>query len=115
MAASILFALIAAQPAPIPESPVQNVRVLRHGPRPCCGSGIFHFTVTYEVEDTGGARYLMYQTYAGENDSLSPAGSRCTIWFEPRDGRTIVHDRHGDETNEPHLLITRMACDARFE
>lgn len=110
MAGSILLALLAALPEPIPESPIENARIVRHGARPCCGSGYFHFTVAYEVEARSGARHLLYQTYMGPDDFIAPPGSRCTIWFTPHDGRAIVHDAHGEETNEPHLLIARMSC-----
>jgi hypothetical protein len=111
MAATLLLlALVAAQSRPLPASPIEDARIVRHSPRPCCGSGVFHFTVTYEVEARDGARYLLYETYAGADDSIMPPGSRCTIWFAPHDGRTIVHEPHGEETGGPHLLIQRMLC-----
>ena len=116
MAASILLALTVSLPVPIPESPIENARIVRHGARPCCGSGLLHFTVTYEVEARNGGRYLMYQTYLGADDFIAPPESRCTIWFALHDGRTIVHVLHGEENGEPHLLITHMECDsARIE
>lgn len=112
MLVSALLALLAAQPASLPASPIVDARIVRHGPRPCCGSGVLHMTVTYEVETRERARYLMYQTYGDVADFIAPPGSPCTIWFQPHDGRAIVHESHGEETDEPHLLITRMSCDS---
>ena len=112
MAASIFLALVVSLPVLIPASPIENARIVRHGARPCCGSGVLHFTVTYEVEAPNGGRYVMDQTYLGDDDFIAPPGSRCTIWFGLHDGRTIVHEGHGGETGAPHLLITHMECDS---
>lgn len=108
----ILVAASAAQPAPAVASPIEAARIVRHSARPCCGSGVFHFTVTYEVEAPGGARHLLYQTYFGPDDFIAPAQSRCTIWFTVHVEIGFVHERHGEETAAPHLMIDRMRCDS---
>ncbi|HST37479.1 MAG TPA: hypothetical protein VLK25_12730 [Allosphingosinicella sp.] len=111
MVASLLLLLLASQTPPLPESPLENARIVRHSPRPTFVSGIFHVAVTYEVEAPGGARHLMYQTYLRTDDFIAPPDSRCTIWFWPNTGPSFMHERHDEETGAPHLMIERMRCD----